>query len=58
MRRLLIALIALTALPLSAQTADEIVSKYIKTIGGMDKLQAVQTVRRTEGSPTAALAYH
>ena len=47
MRRLLIALIALTALPLSAQTADEIVSKYIKTIGGMDKLQAVQSLRRS-----------
>src|SRR6266513_6193629 len=47
MRKLLIALIALTALPLTAQTVDEIVSKYIKTIGGMDKLQAVQSVRRS-----------
>src|SRR5438477_4220287 len=47
MRKLLVALIAFTALPLTAQTADEIVSKYIKTIGGMDKLQAVQTLRRS-----------
>lgn len=47
MRRLLSALLALAAMPLAAQTADEIVSKYIKTIGGMDKLQAVQTVRRS-----------
>ena len=45
MRRLLIALMAFAALPLTAQTADEIVSKYIKTIGGMDKLQALQSVR-------------
>lgn len=47
MRRLSIALIALAAMPLAAQTADEIVSKYIKTIGGMDKLQGVQSVRRS-----------
>ncbi len=47
MRKLIVALMALTALPLAAQTADEIVSKYIKTIGGMDKVQAVQSVRRS-----------
>ena len=47
MRRVSFALIAFAALPLTAQTADEIVSKYIKTIGGMDKLQAVQTLRRS-----------
>ena|SRR5436190_1212358 len=47
MRRALFALCALAALRLDAQTADEIVSKYIKTIGGMDKLQAVQTIRES-----------
>ncbi|HUJ14788.1 MAG TPA: hypothetical protein VLV86_08380 [Vicinamibacterales bacterium] len=47
MRRLLCALVALVAMPLAAQTADEIVAKYVKTIGGMDKLEAVKTVRRT-----------
>jgi hypothetical protein len=30
-----------------AQTADEIIAKYIKTIGGMEKLQAVQSIRQT-----------
>jgi len=47
MRRVLIAIIAFAALPLGAQTADEIVSKYVKTIGGMDKIGAVKTLRRS-----------
>lgn len=47
MRRAVLGIVALFALPLWAQTADEIVAKYIKTIGGMDKLQAVKTVRET-----------
>ena len=49
MRKVWFALIAFAAaaLPLAAQTADEIVSKYVKTIGGMDKLQAIQSVRRS-----------
>jgi len=47
MRRALFALCAFAAVGLHAQTADEIVSKYIKTIGGMDKLQAVQTIRKS-----------
>ncbi len=37
----------LAAGPASAQTADEVVTKYLKTIGGMEKIQAVQTLRRT-----------
>jgi hypothetical protein len=40
-------LILLLAPPLFAQTADEIVAKYLKTIGGMNKIEAVQTLRRT-----------
>src|SRR5713101_2386393 len=39
--------LALIAVPLSAQTADDIIAKYITTIGGMDKIQALQTLRRT-----------
>ena len=38
--------LALLALPTSAQTADEIVAKYLKTVGGADKIQAVKTLRR------------
>jgi hypothetical protein len=38
---------ALCTAPLSAQTADDIIARYIKTIGGMDRIQAVQTLRRT-----------
>ena len=39
--------ILLFALPVAAQTADEIVAKYIKTVGGMEKIQGVTTLRRT-----------
>ncbi|HST53554.1 MAG TPA: hypothetical protein VLJ61_16195 [Pyrinomonadaceae bacterium] len=49
MRRLTLALAALVicAASASAQTADEIVAKYIKTIGGMDRIEAVKSLRRT-----------
>ncbi|MDQ6800874.1 MAG: hypothetical protein M3041_08560 [Acidobacteriota bacterium] len=47
MRKALMTVISLLALPLCAQTADEIVSKYIKTIGGMDKIGAIKSFRRT-----------
>lgn len=49
MRRLLLAVVALAvfALPASAQTADEIIAKYLKTIGGAAKLEALKTLRRT-----------
>src|SRR5579872_3394733 len=45
MRKLWCAIVALVAMPLAAQTADDIVAKYINAIGGMDKLQAVKTMR-------------
>src|SRR5256712_13003707 len=35
------------ALRLSAQTADDIIAKCIKAVGGMDRIQAVTTLRRT-----------
>ena len=49
MRRFLLALAALAVLAAStsAQTADEIVAKFIKTVGGMEKIQAVKSLRRT-----------
>jgi len=49
MRRILqvIAGLALFAMPVSAQTAEEIVAKYIKTIGGKEKIEAIKTLRRT-----------
>ncbi|MEA2206324.1 MAG: hypothetical protein QOE77_3100 [Blastocatellia bacterium] len=49
MRRILIlsTVFALFALPASAQTVDEILARYVKSLGGMEKIQAVQTLRRT-----------
>ena len=49
MRKVLLALITLACASagVSAQTADEIIAKYVKTIGGMEKIQAVKTMRRT-----------
>ena len=41
-----LAAVALFAAPLEAQTADSIISRYLRTIGGMDHIQAVQTLRR------------
>lgn len=48
MRRvlLMLAALALGAIPASAQTAEEIVAKYVKTVGGPEKIQAVKTLRR------------
>lgn len=37
----------LFVLPAQAQTADEIIAKYIQRIGGMEKLQAIKTMRAT-----------
>jgi hypothetical protein len=49
MRRVLLVLVglALFSVNASAQTAEEIVAHYIKTVGGMEKIQAVKTLRRT-----------
>ena len=45
MRRALIVLAFATTL--HAQTADDIINNYIKTIGGMQKIEAIKTLRRT-----------
>jgi len=49
MHRLLLAFAILIVATASAfsQTADEIVGKYIKTVGGMEKIEAVKSIRRT-----------
>ncbi len=49
MRHTLLALTALSvaASPLRAQTADDIVAKYIARVGGLETIDAVRTVRRT-----------
>ncbi len=49
MRKFLLGMagLALFAMPVSAQTADEIIAKYIKTVGGLEKIQAVKSLRRT-----------
>ena len=49
LRRMLLGIAALAFLaPMAqAQTADEVVAKYVQARGGMDKLKAVKTVRMT-----------
>jgi hypothetical protein len=49
MRRFLLAAagLVLCAAPAPAQTAEEIVANYIKTVGGMEKIQAIKSLRRT-----------
>ena len=37
----------LCAASAAAQTADEIVARYLKAVGGMDKIQAVKSLRRS-----------
>jgi hypothetical protein len=39
--------LAFAAAALTAQTADEIVAKYVAKIGGMDKLEAIKTLRKS-----------
>jgi hypothetical protein len=49
MRRtiLILAGLLLLPIPLPAQTADDIIARYVKTVGGMSKIAAVTTLRRT-----------
>lgn len=49
MRKVIFAFVIVAAAAVSAtsQTADEIVGKYIKTVGGMEKIDAVKSIRRT-----------
>ena len=49
MRKVVLALAGslLFATQAQAQSADEIVAKFIKTVGGMERIQAVKSLRRT-----------
>lgn len=49
MRKALLAFVIMVAASAAAaaQTADEIIAKYVKTVGGMEKIGAVKTIRRT-----------
>jgi hypothetical protein len=44
---LLTTVLVVSAVTTAAQTADEIVAHYLKAVGGMDKIQAVKSLRRT-----------
>jgi photosystem II stability/assembly factor-like uncharacterized protein len=55
-RLLVIVGLVLCAVPARAQTADEIVAKYVTAIGGMDELRAVKTLRRT-GKSLAGMGF-
>lgn len=48
MRKILVGIVGLMlfSLPVAAQTAEQIVNSYIKTIGGMEKIQAVKSIRQ------------
>jgi len=41
-----VAFIALFASPLIAQTTDEIIARFLKTVGGTDKIESVKSLRR------------
>jgi hypothetical protein len=49
MRRALLNLtaLALCATPLSAQSVDSLIAKYVQASGGLARIQALQTLRRT-----------
>src|SRR5579859_751114 len=49
MRRALscLALVCTAAASLSAQTTDEVIAKYAQRVGGLDRIQALRTLRRT-----------
>jgi len=42
-----VAALAVCATPLSAQSVDSLVAKYIQATGGLEKMQAIQTLRRS-----------
>ena len=44
---LTVAALALCAAPLSAQSADSLIAKYIQASGGLARIQALQSLRRT-----------
>jgi hypothetical protein len=47
MRRVLLVIAVLLSSSLSAQTADEIIARYIQRVGGIERIHSIQTLRRT-----------
>ena len=49
MRKAMMSLAALTicATPLSAQSVDSLIAKYIQAVGGVERIQAIQSLRRS-----------
>lgn len=43
----IVSILVFSAAGAMGQTADDIIAKYVKTVGGMDKIQAVKALRRT-----------
>jgi hypothetical protein len=43
----LIATLVLFAMPASAQSVDDLIAHYLKTVGGLERIQSVKTLRRT-----------
>src|SRR2546423_14947243 len=43
----LVAVVVVFTATASAQTADDVVARYVKAVGGMDKIQAVHSLRRS-----------
>src|SRR5258708_37799933 len=43
----LIAIVTVSGFAASAQTTDEIVAHYVKAVGGLEKIQAVHSLRRS-----------
>ena len=44
---LTLAVLALNATPVAAQTADDIIARYVARVGGADRIQAATSIRRT-----------
>ena len=50
MAALLLAIASTSALPLRAQTtptADDLIARYLRTVGGPEKVQSIKSLRRT-----------
>ena len=48
-------LLAMLSSTLSAQTADDLVAKYVQARGGLDKIKSIQSMRMTGTMTTGEL---
>jgi outer membrane lipoprotein-sorting protein len=58
-RRICLSILCFAALaaPAKAQSADELVDKYVAALGGREKLKALQTIRLTATSAMGAMSF-